>query len=162
MVTSNSQIETIYDFIDLMGIKDRHENFRIGIDYFDFRKTLQAYNQESLSDNERYSAEEIKCFIQAANTKYEVINDEGFINKFVFPAFIGSVVGGLISVYIANNLPCKSLNGLPGIVIIGAITGAVLGYEFYDIFMEHELEQNAFVEQVFECYNSMYSEELSV
>lgn len=156
MVTSISQIETIYNFIDLMGIQNRNENFRISVDYFYFRKTLQAYNQEALSDNERYSAEEIKCFIQAANTKYEVINDEGFINKFVFPAGIGSIVGGLVSTYVVHKLLCKPLNGLPGIIIIGAITGAVLGYEFHDAIMEYELEQNAFVEQVFECYNSIY------
>ena len=146
---SSSQREAIYDFIDLIALKEKH------INYFQFREILQDYSHnindpENIADSHRYSHETMHCFIEAANTKYEVTSNFSNWHEKIGYSFIGAIYGGAISAFLGAT-SIRSTFIAPGIVVAGTLGGGYLGYNCAENLLEHI----SFINAVDECYESI-------
>ena len=102
--SSSTIKEDIYDYIDVIKIYKTaagrevafKSNFGISL-----RKLLQNYNsdldEETVSENPRYSDKNLQCFVDAANTKHDVYSHDAYYAEI----FSGAIVGALFGVVIA-------------------------------------------------------------
>ncbi|MCT4635505.1 MAG: hypothetical protein N4A31_04590 [Rickettsiales bacterium] len=164
------QKETIHDYIILMGIEQRN-NIKGGysnkkqnyVNYESFREALQEYDYPNETVENRGN-KNMKCFIDAANTKYEVDHNEYFF-EYSLSTVCGTAIGALMLPIISHGLMniayCSRTHELPTYAyvvttIIGMIAGGSLGYKGQYYIKEYDLEQQAFVDAAHECYNNIH------
>ena len=152
---SSSQREEIYDFIDLIALKEKHiKEVEVDINYFQFREILRDYSHnindpENIVDSHRYSHETMRCFVDAANTKYEVAsNFHNWHSKFA-SSFMSAIGGGCVSSFLGCLVKNTFISW--GIIAAGTLGGARLGWSFAD----NALEQREFADAALECYESI-------
>lgn len=135
------------------------------MNYEVFRKKLQEYEypDEAIENN---GSRNMKCFIDAANNKYEVVNNEGFSDYF-FPTTFGEILGMIFISTLANGLNdslnyCLNIQYNPSLpvlkftAIIGAIAGGAADYKLRDTPVKHFLEQKSFIDAAHECYDNIH------
>ncbi len=164
------QKETIHDYIILMGIEQRN-NIKGGfsnkkqnyVNYESFREALQEYDYPNETVENRGS-KNMKCFIDAANTKYKLDHNESFLEYFpttVSGAAMGALMLPIIYRSLIDKACCSNTHELPTYAyvttaIIGMIAGGNLVYKSQYYMKEYDLEQQAFVDAARECYNNIH------
>lgn len=165
------QKETIHDYITLMGIEQRgnikgkYVNIKPSyVNYKVFRKALQEYDYPDEAIKNRGS-KNMKCFIDAANTKYEVVSSEYYSEYFtstVIGAALGAVTLPILSHVFVGLAYCSDAHNKlsQGIyyatITVGGIIGGAFGYELTDYLIEYNLEQQAFVDAAHKCYDNIH------
>lgn len=146
------------------NIKGEYSNKKQNyVNYKPFRESLKEYDYPN-ETVESKGSKNMKCFIDAANTKYEVDHNEYFSEYFPSTAY-GAIVGTIILPVISHGLMdiacCYNAYKIPTYVyvataIVGMIAGGHLGYKSLYYAIEHDLEQQAFVDAAHECYNNIH------
>lgn len=153
--------EKVKHFIE--EVKSSKGSFEENIDLkhhfsLQIRNELQSYNP-SLSENQS-----LKCFINAANVKYDTSNNDIYYIETARSTFIGAIMGGflcgsvptvLCNLFEFDHLTLKFIFG------IGAIIGGSLGFYAGLDFARNEIEQESSWNEVIKCVHGNSPMELS-